>query len=82
MSIGCDVDFLARGWWGSDVICGYGLWLVGGFVLTGKELVLRGLGMYGGYCLVMMWHCAWGGECHVDVRWRWRRRAAFDGNGG
>ncbi len=29
-----------------------------------------------------MWHCAWGGECHIDARWRLRRRAAFNRFGG
>jgi hypothetical protein len=39
VSIGCVVGFLARGWWGSVMVCGYGLLSVGGCVLSGKELV-------------------------------------------
>ena len=27
---------------------------------------------------VIMWHGAWGGEDHVDARWRLRRRAPFN----
>ncbi len=39
VSIGCDVNFLARGLWGNVMVCGCELLRVGGCVLAGKELV-------------------------------------------
>ncbi len=48
VSIGCGDGFLGRGCWGSVLICGCGLLGVGGFVLSGKELICRGLGPRGG----------------------------------